>query len=430
LGSRCLGRSIGDVVRPQRLSHICYQRMESMAGTASWFGSLSLAAADSGSEGEDCQATAGASAGALSMQTASAREEAIERPLVPKSLREAQASASSLSRALVAPSSSMDPLPGSPMCARFGSSSAQGCSGPANALVAMQSEDAACCAPTGQGGPGGRRHSDGTESSQAQAVEPKSLVPGPEGAQKQFAAAYIGIGPHWQPRASCAMAAARALATANRGVTGLRDDSVVPQVLTTRVGLCVSTFSLGRPVDIDAVASKVPNATLGRKRKGSGVVHIRCFKEPRWAAAVFKMGKVKLSTIFDGDKARLAAKRAARLLKVHLDGRISFKDFRMLNVMVRAQLAFRIHIEDFATEAHMAATEAHMAAASSPALQILRYEPHGPSPHVYVEVPGHGVNIFVHQSGMLRACKSRSSDEAIAAMKALVPALSRHHMWW
>jgi len=217
-----------------------------------------------------------------------------------------------------------------------------------------------------------------------------------------------------------------------------------PSILDAQVLMCRASFRLGIPVDVEALLRAVPNTEMGSQGSTlKGCVFIRCLRQPRYTAIVNAKGTVRVFTSYDGEPARLAAKRAARLMQQRYNSAVTFKHYRMTNVQVQARLGFRVDVRGLAQrhrERREQLTEASPPDAGGSSDSTGLRGANGVGLKV-VEAGSGSVTLEVAESqgtrkvrvktcGTLQVHCSVSKAEAIAAMETVAPALVAHAMWW
>jgi len=219
---------------------------------------------------------------------------------------------------------------------------------------------------------------------------------------------------------SAASPAAAATRTAQDGGAPAAAAAQCPVLADVRVHLCMATFSLGVPVDAAALGQAMPNVELAVDCKRQGVTVSR-LREPSWVAKVMPTGKVKVFTNYDGEPARTAAKRLARLIQTRFSASVAFKHYQIRTVQVGARVAFRIDTDGFAR---------FLAQGTAPPPAGFRLADCSRNV-VTVEVDGDRKRtVRIHKNGTLKVHDAMSLAEGAAAMEKLLPMLSRHNMWW
>ncbi|OLP83807.1 hypothetical protein AK812_SmicGene35393 [Symbiodinium microadriaticum] len=113
------------------------------------------------------------------------------------------------------------------------------------------------------------------------------------------------------------------------------------------MGLC-ATFDLGIPLDLAVLADKLPNTQYSNL----GSLQLHGFRPHRYVATLNRRGRTTLQTSQDEEEARLIAKKVARLIKRHYSASTTFRNWKVVNLMMLANLPFRLHINDLAKSLH------------------------------------------------------------------------------
>lgn len=195
-----------------------------------------------------------------------------------------------------------------------------------------------------------------------------------------------------------------------------------------RVSVCMATFSLGIQIDLTDLVKAIPNSMF----IGANAT-IRTMREPRYAVSISKSGAAKIFTTYDGETARLAAKRAARLVKRLYSASASFRRYKVRNLIAIAKLRCGIDIEGFGSGLRSApglkppqVHPFHVREFSSKrALVDVEVERNESRPdeqrHAHVRVLA---------SGQIALFGCRSLGEAASVLKVLAPTVRSHPKWW
>merc|ERR1740130_1659701 len=126
--------------------------------------------------------------------------------------------------------------------------------------------------------------------------------------------------------------------------------TAVPEGLQeVRVHTCMATFSLGIPVDLTALVKAIPNSIFyGEKTSRFATIRANYF--PRYVVTINKCGKVYVFTTYDGEEAKRSAKRAARLVQRLYSSAVTFRSYKVNNLIVTAKTGCGIDIESFGTD--------------------------------------------------------------------------------
>lgn len=230
-------------------------------------------------------------------------------------------------------------------------------------------------------------------------------------------------------------------------------------VVGVRVTFCMVRFSLGIPVDLEALGRALPNSELAFNstadttendnvadaappdhgaprctKAGSSRTHdrrflrVRAMKPPMHTVTVSRDGSVAVYASFEGDSVRNIAKRFARVVYQLYSASVTFRHYRVVNVMVTAHLGFEVDVEGFAATVKAGAYK-HMCPVhivqSGPQKVLARI-----SAEEHTEATGKGNMVSIARSGVLSVKSSKSSDEAVALMLAVAPVLKPHRTWW
>jgi len=205
-----------------------------------------------------------------------------------------------------------------------------------------------------------------------------------------------------------------------------------PEILGARVTLCLAIFRLGIPIDLANLAQVIPNAV--GKTHGRGCLSFHRLREPTWKAVVAPSGCVRMFTMYDGELARTAAKQFARLAKKYYSADADFKNYKVSNVAVHANVAFGVDLDGLAAnlmEEQTMPMQQKPADPMVPRLRLMARE-HG-SLKVIVEGMAEGdrtITVLVKQHGSLIVQDAKALREGTCAFDALLPHLTRHSTWW
>lgn len=134
---------------------------------------------------------------------------------------------------------------------------------------------------------------------------------------------------------------------------------------------------------------------------------------------------MQMFTGYDGEAARLVAKRVARAIRRHYSTSVVFKHYRVSNLQVVSRLPFRVDLQSF-TQCFSEVVPPALGDALPPFRVV---ECTRDSLQVQIQDDGRTV-VRIFQSGTLKVFKARALSDAIASMESLLPALRRHSVWW
>jgi len=97
------------------------------------------------------------------------------------------------------------------------------------------------------------------------------------------------------------------------------------------------------------VSNKIRNSEYNPKRFGAVIVKLR---DPKASCLVFRNGKLVISGAKSVLDSELAGKRIASAIKRATGAKVSFKDFKVLNMVASASLDFEIALERLYTSEH------------------------------------------------------------------------------
>ncbi|CAK0792347.1 unnamed protein product [Prorocentrum cordatum] len=165
-------------------------------------------------------------------------------------------------------------------------------------------------------------------------------------------------------------------------------------------------------------AAAADGALAAGQLAAAAITLVRSLRPPKWCAVIQANGQVRVSTTLPDEEARIAAKKAARLLQQRYSANVGFKRYRVENVQVMCALPFNVDVEQ------LSATCQPGAARAIPIGGLRVEQSDGQEALVLVE--GHDVGVRVHRRGSMVVTKASSFEQAAEAMKAVVPALSRY----
>merc|ERR1719471_1065007 len=103
----------------------------------------------------------------------------------------------------------------------------------------------------------------------------------------------------------------------------------------------VATVNLGITLDLKKIAMQARNAEYNPKRFAAVIMRIR---DPRTTALIFSSGKMVCTGAKSEEKAKLAARKYARIVQ-KLGFPTKFKDFKIQNMVGSCDVKFPIRLE-------------------------------------------------------------------------------------
>jgi transcription initiation factor TFIID TATA-box-binding protein len=188
----------------------------------------------------------------------------------------------------------------------------------------------------------------------------------------------------------------------NEEVTDLPGESGIRPKLQN----VVATINLGcKGLDLKEIALHARNAEYNPKRFAAVIMRIR---EPKSTALIFSSGKMVCTGSKSEEQARLAARKFARILQ-KLGNPVSFKEFKIQNMVGSCDVKFPIRLEGLATSHGM----------------FCSYEPELFPGLIYrMQQPKIVLLIFVSGKVVLTGAKKRS--EIYAAFENIYPVLQEY----
>jgi transcription initiation factor TFIID TATA-box-binding protein len=110
----------------------------------------------------------------------------------------------------------------------------------------------------------------------------------------------------------------------------------------------VATVNLDCPLDLKQIALHARNAEYNPKRFAAVIMRIR---EPKSTALIFHSGKMVCTGAKSEQEARLAARKYARILQ-KLGFSVTFKEFKIQNMVGSCDVRFPIRLEGLASTQH------------------------------------------------------------------------------
>jgi transcription initiation factor TFIID TATA-box-binding protein len=136
----------------------------------------------------------------------------------------------------------------------------------------------------------------------------------------------------------------------NNDVANQANDAVGPSGIIPKLQNVVATINLGcKGLDLKQIALHARNAEYNPKRFAAVIMRIR---EPKSTALIFSSGKMVCTGSKSEDMARLAARKFARILQ-KLGNPVSFKEFKIQNMVGSCDVKFPIRLEGLATSHSM-----------------------------------------------------------------------------
>ncbi|PRP84179.1 TATA box-binding protein-like protein 2-like [Planoprotostelium fungivorum] len=114
--------------------------------------------------------------------------------------------------------------------------------------------------------------------------------------------------------------------------------------ITVQIQNVVSTVHLGVPLDLKRIVNQAKNAEYNPKRFSAVILRIR---EPRSTALVFASGKIVCTGAKSEEEAQVAARKYAGIMK-KLDFQVSFKNYKVQNMVGSVDCGFAIRLEGLA----------------------------------------------------------------------------------
>ena len=136
----------------------------------------------------------------------------------------------------------------------------------------------------------------------------------------------------------------------NNDVANQSNDPIGPSGIIPKLQNVVATINLGcKGLDLKKIALHARNAEYNPKRFAAVIMRIR---EPKSTALIFSSGKMVCTGSKSEDMARLAARKFARILQ-KLGNPVSFKEFKIQNMVGSCDVKFPIRLEGLATSHSM-----------------------------------------------------------------------------
>ena len=107
----------------------------------------------------------------------------------------------------------------------------------------------------------------------------------------------------------------------------------------------VSTANLKCHLDLRQIALKAKNAEYNPKRFAAVIMRI---KEPKTTALIFSSGKMVCTGARSEEDSRKAAKQYAKIIR-KLGYEVSFKEFKIQNIVGSCDVKFQISLEGLST---------------------------------------------------------------------------------
>ncbi|KAJ6245599.1 tata box-binding protein-like protein [Anaeramoeba flamelloides] len=111
-----------------------------------------------------------------------------------------------------------------------------------------------------------------------------------------------------------------------------------------RISNMVATFDVKTRLNLKEISLRLRNAEYNPKRANPLIMRIR---EPKATALVHGCGKIVVSGQRDTDRARLASRKFAKILK-KLDVKVRFTEFKIVNLFAHCSVHFPINLETLA----------------------------------------------------------------------------------
>eukprot|EP00958_Prasinococcus_capsulatus_P007443 scaffold696_cov417-Prasinococcus_capsulatus_cf.AAC.1 len=128
------------------------------------------------------------------------------------------------------------------------------------------------------------------------------------------------------------------------GVEETVDRTLHPSGIVPTLQNIVATVNLDCKLDLKKIALHARNAEYNPKRFAAVIMRIR---EPKTTALVFASGKVVCTGAKSEADAKLAARKYAKIVS-KLDFKVSFKDFKIQNMVGSTDVRFPIRLEGLA----------------------------------------------------------------------------------
>lgn len=182
--------------------------------------------------------------------------------------------------------------------------------------------------------------------------------------------------------------------------------ATAPPYHTITVQNVVATVNLSSRIDQRLLCQKARNAEFNPKRFAAVIMRIR---EPKSTALIFESGKMVVLGAKSEDRARIAARKYAKIIKMCEHGAVKFRDFKVNNMVGVAACDFPIRLESLVL--------AHAKFSS--------YEPELFPGLVYrLSKPKLVILIFV--SGKIVITGARSYQDLHSAVEKIFPVLTEH----
>jgi len=193
---------------------------------------------------------------------------------------------------------------------------------------------------------------------------------------------------------------------------GLRtvDDSLAeaayPDTLEPDIQNVLCSFQLRTEIDLKQTTFRLRNAEYNPRKINAVVFRLR---RPKATALIYQGGKVSISGPQTLDDAVMAAKKVAKTIQKIGHREAVFANFKIENIIARADVAFPVRLEQLAYD--------HKANAS--------YEPELFAGCVYrMEEPKCCALVFVTGKMVINGCKTM--EELACALRSLYPILHRY----
>lgn len=186
----------------------------------------------------------------------------------------------------------------------------------------------------------------------------------------------------------------------------ISDDIDISLDVFPHIDNVICSFNLRSEVDLKTVAFKARNAEYNPRKVNAVVLR---FRSPRSTALVYSNGKVMVTGSRSEDDARLACKKAAKIVSKCSHPDVRFADFKIENIVASTDVRYPIRLEGLAYE--------HRASCS--------YEPEL-FPGVVYRLLEPKVSLLIFVSGKVVITGGRNREDIVTAFKSIYPVLHKY----
>jgi transcription initiation factor TFIID TATA-box-binding protein len=186
----------------------------------------------------------------------------------------------------------------------------------------------------------------------------------------------------------------------------ISDDIDISLDVFPHIDNVICSFNLRSEIDMKTVAFKARNAEYNPRKVNAVVLR---FRSPRSTALVYSNGKVMVTGSRSEDDARLACKKAAKIVSKCSHPDVRFADFKIENIVASTDVRYPIRLEGLAYE--------HRASCS--------YEPEL-FPGVVYRLLEPKVSLLIFVSGKVVITGGRNREDIVTAFKSIYPVLHKY----